>query len=53
MAAFNLYGCGFLLLLWKGAQNECVLLKYLCSFSAAELHNIEESDFWESDGEYI
>ena len=66
MAAFNLYGCGFLLLLWKGAQNECALLKYFYSFSAAELNNIgseddvfaqecscEESDFRDSDDEYI
>ena len=60
MAAFNLYGCGFLLLLWKGA------LKYFYSFSTAELNNIEsedevfaqefsceESDFWDCDDEYI
>ena len=66
MAAFNLYGCGFLLLLWKGAQNECVLLEYFYSFSAAELNNIEsendvfaqefsfeESDFWDRDDENI
>ena len=66
MATFNLYGCGFLLLLWKGAQNECLLLKYFHSFSAAELNNIdseddvlaqeflcEERDFWDSDDEYI
>ena len=44
MAAFNLFGCGFLLLLWKGAQNECALLKYFYSFSTAELNNIESED---------
>ena len=66
MAAFNLYGCDFLLLLWKRAQKECALLKYFYSFSAAELNNIErendvlaqefsceESDFWDSDDEYL
>ena len=66
VAAFNLYWCGFLLLLWKEAQNECVLLKYFYSFSAVELNNIEsedkvfaqefpceESDFWDWDDEYI
>ena len=36
-----LYGCGFLLLLRKDAQNECALLKYCYSLSAAELNNIE------------
>ena len=63
---FNLYGCGFLLLLWKGEQNECPLLKYFYYFSAAEVNNIEsedevfaqefsceESDFWDCDDEYI
>ena len=44
MAAFNLYGCGFLLLLWKEAQDECALLKIFYSFSAAELNNIESED---------
>ena len=66
MAAFNLHGRGFLLLLWKGAQNECALLKYFYSFSAAELNDVEsedevfalefsceESDFWDSDDKYI
>ena len=66
MTAFNLHGCGFLLLLWKGAQNECALLKYFYSFSTAELNNIEsedevfaqefsceESDFWDCNDEYI
>ena len=66
MAAFDLYGCGFLLLLWKGVQNKCALLKYFYSFSTAELNNIEsedevfakefsceESDFWDCDDEYI
>ena len=65
MAAFNLYWCG-LLLLWKEAQNKSAFLKYLYSFSAVELNNIEsedkvfaqefsceESDFWDSDDEYI
>ena len=64
MAAFNLYECGFLLLLWKEAQDECALLKYFYSFSAAELNNIEGEDkdfvqeflcedFGDSDDEYI
>ena len=66
MTAFNLHGCGFLLLLWKGAQNECALLKYFYSFSTAELNNIESEDevfakefsceesyFWGCDDEYI
>ena len=44
MAAFNLYGCGFLLLLWKGAQNERALLKYFYFVSTAELSNIESED---------
>ena len=44
VAASVLYGCDFLLLLWKGAQNECMLLKYFYSFSAAELNNIESED---------
>ena len=44
VAAFNLYGCDFLLLLWKGAQNECALLKYFYSFLTAELNNIESED---------
>ena len=44
MAACNLYGCGFLFLLRKGAQNECALLKYFYSFSAAELNNIESEN---------
>ena len=44
VAAFNLYGCGFLLILRKGEQNECALLKYLYSFSTAELNNIESED---------
>ena len=66
LAAVNLYRCGFLLLLWKGAQNECALLKYFYSFSTAEMNNIEsedevfaqefsceESDFWDCNDEYI
>ena len=65
MAAFSLYGCAFLLLLWKWAQKECALLKYFYFFSTAELNNIEseevfaqefsceESDFWDCDEEYI
>ena len=44
MAASVLYGSGFLSLLGKGAQNECALLKYFHSFSAAELNNIETQD---------
>ena len=67
MDAFVLYGCGFLLLLWKGAQNDvhCNSIVFLF-FSAAELNNIEseeevftqefsheESDFWDSDDEDI
>ena len=61
MAAFNLYGFGFLLLLWKGAQNKCGTER-----TTAELNNIEsedevfaqefsceESDFWDCDDEYI
>ena len=51
---------------WKGTQGECLLLKYFCSISAGELNNIdnedkvfakqfssEESEFWDSDNEYI
>ena len=66
MAACNLYGCGFLFLLRKGAQNECALLKYFYSFSAADLNKIEsnkdvfaqefsceKSHFSDSDDEYI
>ena len=61
-----LYGCGFLLLLRKDAQNECALLKYCYSLSAAELNNIEsgkevfvqefsckESDYGDSNDEDI
>ena len=44
VAASVLHGSGFLLLLWKGAQNECALLKYLYSFSATELNNNESED---------
>ena len=44
MAAFNLFGCGFLLLLWKGALHECAELKYFYYFSTAELNNIERED---------
>ena len=39
-----LYVCDFLSLLWKGVQNECALLKYLYSFLAAELNNIQSED---------
>ena len=65
MTAFNLHGYGFLLILWKGAQNEYSLSIFIF-FSAAQLNNIdsedevfakeiscEESDFWNSDNEYI
>ena len=44
VAAFNLYGCGFLLLLSKGAQNECPLLKYFYSFSAVERNNTQSEN---------
>ena len=45
----TLYGCGFLMLLWKSAQTIgpaiiSYLLKYFYSFSAAELNNIESED---------
>ena len=35
---------GFLLLLWKGAQNECALPKCFYSFSTAQLNNIESEE---------
>ena len=44
VAASVLYGCDFLLLLWKCAQDECILLRYFYYFSAAELNNIESED---------
>ena len=31
-------------IIMKRAQNECALLKYFCSFSTAELNNIESED---------
>ena len=45
----TLYGCGFLMLLWKSAQTIgpaiiSYLLKYFYSFSAAELNNIESEN---------
>ena len=45
----TLYGCDFLMLLWKSAQTIgpaiiSYLLKYFYSFSAAELNNIESED---------
>ena len=39
-----LHGCGFLLLFWRGAQNDAHCSCIVPPFSSAELNNIESGD---------